>query len=63
MQLYLQADYAKARAPRDEPRVRHVAELRDSGPPPRPVRARAARALAAVALRLDGESATRRLLA
>lgn len=63
MQFQLHVDYVKARAPRTEPRARHLADLRDAGPPPRPVRASAARALAAAALRLDGDSATRRLLA
>jgi hypothetical protein len=63
MQFHLHADYAKARAPRVEPRARHLAEIRDAGPPPRPVRAGAARVLASAALRLDGDSATRRLLA
>jgi hypothetical protein len=63
MQFHLHADYAKSRAPRVEPRARHVADVRHAVPPPRPVRASAARALAAAALRLDGDSATRKLLA
>ena len=63
MQFHLHADYAKSRTPRVESRARHLAEHREAVPPPRPVRASAARALASAALRLDGDSATRKLLA
>lgn len=63
MQLYLHRQYVAARTPRPGARARHVADLRRAVPPPRPMRSSAARALAGAALRLDGDSAMRRLLA
>jgi hypothetical protein len=62
MQFYLHADYVKAAAPRSSASVRDVIRADWAKAPPRPVRARVARALAGAAHRVDRESA-RRVLA
>jgi hypothetical protein len=59
MQFHLHADYAKAAAPRIGASKRHLAERSRAEPPPRPVRAHVARALASSAARVDRESARR----
>jgi hypothetical protein len=61
MQFHLHADYAKAAAPRPRPYSWAEAQARRAEPPPGWFRARAARALASTARRLDGESARRAL--
>ena len=60
MQFNLHADYVKAVAhPRHERGGAGVRAFRRSEPPPRPVRARVARALVSVAAVMDGESVHR----
>ena len=61
MQFNLHSDYVKAAAPRIDATARHVDEARRAEPPPRPVRAHVARALAGAAERVDRESARRAL--
>ncbi|MCW2985115.1 MAG: hypothetical protein JWR63_2685 [Conexibacter sp.] len=61
MLFNLHTDYVKAAAPRSDATARHVAEVRQAEPPPRPVRAHVARALAGAAERVDRESARRAL--
>jgi hypothetical protein len=61
MLFNLHADYARSAAPRFDAPARHVVEARRAEPPPRPVRARVARALAGAAERVDPESARRAL--
>jgi hypothetical protein len=62
MQFHLHADYVKAAAaPRSSASIRDVIEARRAEPPPRPVRAHIARALAGAAHRVDRESARRAL--
>jgi hypothetical protein len=61
MQFQLHNDYVKATAPRPDAMARHVEQQRAAEPPPRPVRARVARALAGAAERVDRESARRAL--
>ena len=57
MQFYLHADYAKAVAhPRTRSGGRAEWHARRAEPPPRPVRARVARALVAAAVAVDRES-------
>jgi hypothetical protein len=61
MLFNLHADYVKTAAPRSSAVARHVVEARRAEPPPRPVRAHVARALAGAAERVDRESARRAL--
>lgn len=59
MQFHLHSDYAKAAAPRNGAARQHLAQHSRAEPPPRPVRAYVARALASSAARVDRESARR----
>jgi hypothetical protein len=61
MLFNLHSDYVKAAAPRPRPAAEAWAEARRSQPPPGPVRAQIASALARAARRVDRESARRAL--
>jgi hypothetical protein len=59
MLFNLHADYVKAATSRPRPGAQALAGARRAEPPPRPVRAHVARALAGAARRVDHESARR----
>jgi hypothetical protein len=61
MQFHLHNDYVKAAAPRTDAAARDLVHAHHAEPPPRPVRAFVARALASTAERVDRESARRAL--